>query len=312
MTFRAAPFYHDVAEGPHAQAWWLDTSDGVRIRAACWAHENARGTVFLFPGRTEYVEKYGRTAADFAARGFAQVAIDWRGQGLADRQVNNRLIGHVLHFDDYQKDLAAVMAMAKEQDLPRPWFLVAHSMGGCIGLRALLNNMPVNAAVFTGPMFGIRLSTALRPIAWALSWSSRHFAQSHRLAPGTIETTYVLAEPFEDNTLTTDPDMYAYMKRQMTDHPDLALGGPSLHWLFAALTECRALRTLPSPKTPSLTFLGTNERIVDTAEIHDRMSRWPNGTLEMVPNGEHEVMMDSPTTRAAIFDQCAALFAKHT
>jgi len=50
-----------------------------------WTGQHVKGTVLLFPGRTEYIEKYGPAAADFLARGFATVVIDWRGQGLADR-----------------------------------------------------------------------------------------------------------------------------------------------------------------------------------------------------------------------------------
>ena len=81
----AAPLFPQ-ADGPQGGvAQWLTTSDGVRVRVAVWGRDAPKGTVLLFPGRTEYVEKYGRAAGDLLARGFATVAIDWRGQGLADR-----------------------------------------------------------------------------------------------------------------------------------------------------------------------------------------------------------------------------------
>ena len=60
---------------------------GVRIRVGLWHRQGPAGTVLLFPGRTEYVEKYGRTARLLAARGLATLVIDWRGQGIADRLV---------------------------------------------------------------------------------------------------------------------------------------------------------------------------------------------------------------------------------
>ena len=61
---------------------------------------------------------------------------------------------------------------------------------------------------------------------------------------------------------------------------------------------------------PCLTWLGTNERIVHVPRIHDRMSRWPSGNLEMVADGEHEVLMEVPATRTRVFDQTAAFFEK--
>lgn len=311
----SAPLYHDVADGPAGgRAFWLRTTDGIRIRVGHWPRpeaEEARGTVLLFPGRTEYVEKYGRAAAELAARGYDTLTVDWRGQGLADRLLPDRRVGHVARFTDYQKDVAAMVAAARALDLPRPFYLLAHSMGGCIGLRALMEGLPVAACVFTGPMWGIQMAAATRPAAWALSWSAPRLGLGHHLAPGTKPETYVLAEPFDDNALTRDREMYGYMQRQMVDHPDLALGGPSLRWLNEALVEMAGLARRPSPAVPCLTFLGTHERIVCPERIELRLASWPDGTLRLVQGGEHEVMMDTPATRAMVFNGAADHFAAH-
>ena len=57
----ASPLYRSVAECPqNGRGYWVNTSDNLRIRLAHWAAKDPRGTVFLFPGRTEYVEKYGK------------------------------------------------------------------------------------------------------------------------------------------------------------------------------------------------------------------------------------------------------------
>lgn len=311
----AAPLFHDAAEGPDGgRAWWLRAADGLRIRVGHWPRDMqqaGRGTVFLFPGRTEYIEKYGRAAADLARRGFDTLTIDWRGQGLADRMVADRRTGHVGRFTDYQHDVAAMVEAAQALDLPRPWYLLAHSMGGCIGLRALIDGMPVAACAFTGPMWGIQMATATRPAAWVMSWAGSRLGFGHQLAPGTKAETYVLAEPFDDNALTRDRDMYAYMQRQVTNYPDLALGGPSLRWLNEALVEMEHLARQPAPPPPCQTWLGTRERIVCPDRITARMSGWPSGTLVMIQGGEHEVLMDTPQTRAEVFDGVAAHFTAH-
>jgi len=126
-----------------------------------------------------------------------------------------------------------------------------------------------------------------------------------------VEQTYVRANPFADNMLTTDPDMFALMKTQVETYPDLALGGPTMGWLNLALHECRALRAHPTPNVPTVCFLGTNERIVDVEAIHDRMGRWPNGELVMVDKGEHEIAMEGAETRKMLFDACDALYSEH-
>lgn len=303
-----APLYTDVADGPpNGRAVWLRTADGVRLRAGIWP-DGTKGTVFLLPGRTEYIEKYGRAAADLAARGFATLSIDWRGQGLADRKLADKMSGHVGDFSEYQKDLDALLHLAHEQALPRPFFILAHSMGGCIALRALMRDLPFQATALTAPMWGISISAWMRPMATAISTAANWFGQAHRYAPGTTAKTYVLEAPFAGNVLTTDAEMYGYMRAQVAKHPDLALGGPSMGWLHAALAECHALSLLPSPSMPTLCALGTAEKVVDTAPIHLRMRLWQNGRIDLYPNAEHEIIMETPAMRQRLFDSVADHF----
>ena len=294
----SAPLFSEITDGPDGgNAWWLTTDDGVRIRVGAWNTDASNGTVLLFPGRTEYIEKYGKAAADLATRGYATFAIDWRGQGLADRLVDNAMAGHVMAFGDYQRDVAAMVEAATRLDLPKPWHLLAHSMGGCIGFRALTEGLPVHSCAFSAPMLGIQMSEMLRPVAWSLSWGGHRLGMGHIFAPSTSAHSYVLIEPFETNKLTNDPDMYQYMIDQTRAHPGLGLGGPSLSWLYEALRECRNLSRLPSPDMPCVTILGENEQIVDIKRIRDRMNDWPGGKLIEVENGKHELLMDNPGIR---------------
>ena len=295
---QTAPFHSDcIADYPAGSAYWLTTADGVRIRIGTWNEVAGKGTVLLFPGRTEYIEKYAHTAQDLTEAGFAMLAVDWRGQGLADRLLPDPMVGHVGRFTDYQHDVRAAAEAAAALDLPTPWFLLAHSMGGCIGLRALHETLPVAGAVFTGPMWGIQMAAAKRPAAWAVGWASRHLGLSARRSPGTTDAAYVSTAPFEDNTLTTDPAMYDLMRDQLAAHPELALGGPSLNWLHAALSEMRVLSRMDAPSHPCLTYLGGNERIVDPQRIRDRMADWPGGQLQELPGAEHEILMEADPVR---------------
>jgi lysophospholipase len=278
---------------------------------AVWP-QGQKGTVLLFPGRTEYIEKYGRAAAEFGARGYATVVIDWRGQGLSDRPAPDPMVGHVEAFSHYQEDLAAVLEQLKVLGQSGPFYLVAHSMGGCIGLRALMQGLDVKAAVFSAPMWGIRMAPGLAPVARVLSRTARAFGQGQRYAPGTNGGSYVNTFPFIGNVLTRDVEMYSWMQAQLAQKPELALGGPGLHWLDEAMRECGDLATLPSPDLPSLCFLGAEEKVVDPAPIHRRMAHWPKGKLVLVPNAEHEIMMEVPTTRQRFYELTTELFQNNS
>jgi lysophospholipase len=297
---KSAPYHADIAGHPDGICHWLLTVDGVRVRVGHWPVANAKGTVLIFPGRTEYVEKHGRTALDFGKRGYACAAIDWRGQGLADRLLENHAVGHVDSFEDYQLDVKAMLDHVKSLGLPEPYHMLGHSMSGCIGLRALYEGLPVKSAVFSAPMWGIKMSAALRPIAWGLSSVSKPLGFSGLLAPGQQAETYVLRATVEDNALTSDASSFDLLQQQLISHPELALGGPSLHWLNESLREMR------------VTFLGTKETIVDPARVYQRMAQWPRGELVVLENGRHEVLMEIPAIRNRVLDGSVDLFNAQT
>jgi len=305
-----APLDNGLAQGPlDGRAVWLKTSDGTQIRAGYWHGTATKGTVVLLPGRAEYIEKYGRTAAEFAKVSFATLTLDWRGQGLSTRVLADAKIGHVGDFGEYQDDLDALLDFAKAQGLPQPFFLLSHSMGGAVALRALIRRLPFQATVFSAPMWGILLSAWTRPLANMLAFAARYVPFDTLYAPGTGPMTYVLDVPFPINAMTRDAGQYDYMRAQALAHPYMALGGPSFGWVRAAMAECHTLHPLPSPALPCLCVMGGSERIVDTAPIHERMRAWPAGRLVVVPGAEHEILMERPIPRAAFIADCVALFS---
>lgn len=302
-----APFHQALADAPPGvTAVWLKPG-AMRIRVAWWKAGD-KGTVILLPGRTECIEKYGRAAGDLVRRGFSVITIDWRGQGLADRALADRMSGHVEDFAEYQDDLDALLAEARRAGLPEPYFLMAHSMGGCIGLRGLVRGLPFRAAVFSAPMWGIAMSAWLRPVAGIMAALAAPLGLAGRYAPTTGPETYLLQFPFEGNVLTSDREMWAYMRDQVQAVPDFALGGPSLAWLHAALAECAVLAALPAPQVPAICALGTAEKVVDVPPVHLRMAGWSNGQLDLYPGAEHEIMMEGPAVRSRFFDRAAALY----
>jgi len=279
----------------------------VRLRIGGWPG-GARGTVLALPGRAEWIEKYGRVATALAARGYGLLAIDWRGQGLSARAVPDPRMGHVGHFDEYQTDLAAFLDAAHALGAARPAPVLAHSMGGCIALRALMDGLDAPAVALSAPMWGLHMSPALRSAAWSVATLARATGRAARYPPGVGPELNVAETPFDDNMLTTDRDSYDYMRRMLLAWPDLIVGGPSLNWLHAALREIRALAPRPSPDIPSHIVFGTRERIVNAAAIRRRAAAWPAATLDLIDNAEHEVLMETPAMRHRAIAAAADLF----
>ncbi|MEO9827471.1 MAG: alpha/beta hydrolase [Paracoccaceae bacterium] len=300
----AAPFHAELAQAPPGgELLWRTTSDGVRLRVGIWKPPEAKGTILLLPGRTEFIEKYGRVISTLVDAEFAVSIIDWRGQGYSDRLTDDIALGHVGSFSDYQIDLKAMVDATQEAGFPQPWHVVSHSMGGNIALRALIDGLDVKSTVFSAPMWGIHIPVSKRLAASVLPTLARVSGKELEYLPGTSQTSYLLENGFENNLLTSDNDHFVYLSELSQTAPELALGGPSIHWFAQAQAECSALFQAPRPDVPVHTFYGTEEGIVEPNAIRKMHENWPSSTLTVISDARHELMMEAPLPRQTFLDK---------
>lgn len=293
----------------------MRTTDDVRLRVALWRGSQPRATTLIFPGRTEYVEKYHHVAAWLVGQGHAVLAIDWRGQGASDRLIANPQAGHVDDFAAYQLDVAAMLKLSRQLGLPEPWHLLCHSMGGAIGLRALHQGLAPQSAVFSAPMWGIRtgklpdwLGPRLARFVTAtgcLIGLGRRQLPGESLPPMNAQRRKAL---FATNPLTSDPDWWEWLGQLNAALPEYVIGPPTLGWLNAALAECRALGSLPAPKISALVSLSGDEAVVSPDAIRIRAQCWPGADLLQLPGARHEALFERPAIRNALLNAALARF----
>src|SRR5262249_9644864 len=109
---------------------YLKGKGGVRLRYARWpsALKQRHGTVCIFTGRTEFIEKYFEVVGELRRRGFAVAVLDWRGQGGSGRLMRNSLKGHINDFAEYEEGLAHFMKAVVLPDWPTAYFDLAPSI----------------------------------------------------------------------------------------------------------------------------------------------------------------------------------------
>ncbi|MEM7237393.1 MAG: alpha/beta hydrolase [Pseudomonadota bacterium] len=274
-------------------------SDGVRLRAAKWEGEG-RGTALLLSGRTEFLEKMAIPATALLERGFTVVSIDWRGQGLSERLGEPAVMGHVEKFKDYHKDLAALLespgaGLGKSVDL-----MLAHSMGGAIGLGAIYDDVVrPRAVVLSAPMLGVHMSQPLKIAGMITTRFAEMFGQLDKRPPfGDVDKPYVF-EGFEDNVLTSDEAVFSWMVGALEAEPRLQLAMPSLRWLDESTQEMERLSKQGAISQPALILYGSEEAVVETSEIEDAQRRLGCDVVR-IDGARHEVLIErSPMREAA-------------
>ncbi|MFV0475001.1 MAG: alpha/beta fold hydrolase [Pikeienuella sp.] len=297
-----APLYNELAEAPeNGRAFWL-ASGRRRIRCAVWGG-GSRGVAVIFNGRTEYIEKYGRVITQLTRRGFSVATLDWRGQGLSDRPLGERMKGHVADFAAYQRDAKTFLAARPVASLPGPRLLICHSMGGCIGLRALLDERIAPAAtIMSAPMFDLALSPFGRLLARGMVAFAREFHFEACFAPGPKpRAPYVIRQRFDGNVLTGDRDHYEWFRKHLEAEPAFAIGGPTLGWIDRAFEEITALGAAPAPEIPALVMLGGAEAVVDKGAIRAFAAKSRSCRLLEIEGGRHEMFFETPRIREQVW-----------
>jgi lysophospholipase len=293
---------------PGAVVAEIKTKDNVSLRVARWSAETAsRGTVVVLPGRAEFIERYFETIAELLARRFDVVAMDWRGQGLSQRQLRDRHKGHVDDFDIYQLDLAALAEAVLEPFCSKPWFALGHSMAGAILIaQARAGRSPFSRIVLTAPMIelaDLRFKKAAELAVEALDILG--FGGAY--IPGGNATSIFL-RPFSESALTSDEARYRRTAGIVRAVPDLGIGDPTIGWANAAFHLMRQFEDAEYPRrthTPILIIAAGADRIIATPAIETFASRMKASRFITIPHAKHEILMERDVFRAqfwAAFD----------
>jgi lysophospholipase len=278
----------------------LKARDGVSLRFARWAPPPGRkGTVCIFQGRSEFIEKYFETVRDLRSRGFAVATFDWRGQGLSDRAVKDRRKGYVTDFSAYDIDVAAFMQDIVLPDCPPPYFAVGHSMGATVLLRAASGGQRwFDRIVLSTPMLawpGMRSGG----FAGTLLRTMRVLGLGSCFVPFR-DLAVVGTRPFAGNQFTSDPVRYARTAAVLESEPALGLGCPTVTWCAAAM---RAMRAIAEPsfaaklRQPILIVAAGRDEVVSTAAIEEFSTSLRAGRNLIIPGAHHELLMEQDRYR---------------
>ena len=284
-----------------ARAGHFTARDDVKLRYGLFAAVGRplKGTVILLTGRNECIEKYFETTRDLSERGFATAIMDWRGQGGSDRLLRDGQRGHVQSFRDYVRDLDQFFEEVVLPDCRGPYYILAHSTGALVALLAtpsLINRVQrmVLAAPFLaykGVPISIRNVARITRLLCYLGLGKMYGAWGPRPRR---------TPPFATNRLTTDIGRYQRNSEIYEQHPELALGGPTIRWIRAAAGAAIAVTDpgfISRIQIPVMFVAAGADDIVSNAAIGDYARRLRGGSILNIIGARHELLQESDIFR---------------
>jgi lysophospholipase len=302
VSIPANPVPEDVVSG------FIKTPDGAELRFARWPPPAGRkGTVCVFTGRSEQIEKYFETVRDLRERGFAVAIIDWRGQGHSSRRLRDPRKGYVRDFSDFEVDVETFVREVVLPDCPPPHFALAHSMGGAVMLRiAHSGKRWFDRMVLSAPMIDLPGRATSFPVRLLLR-ALRLTGQGGNYVPGGNDTLSN-SEPFVGNVLTSDPVRYARNAAIIAEDSTLGIASPTVAWADTAFRAMHGFKALDYPskiRQPILMLAASNDTVVSTPAIEEFAYHLRAGSHLVIAGSKHEILQEQDRYRSqfwAAFD----------
>ncbi len=262
----------------------LTSRDGTSLFLRTWAGDAPAGELlFVLHGYGEHSGRYDHVARHFAALGYNVAALDLRGHGKSGGQR-----GHVNAFSEWLDDTdAGLSAARKTYSQARSVTVVAHSMGGLVALRHLLERPGAfNRYVVSAPFFGVAM-----PVP---AWKSTLGKLMSRIYPGLSMPSGIPAE-----FVSHDPEIVAkYNSDELNHHVATAR-----FYTEALASAAWVTDNLGKLATPGLWLVAGEDNVSDSRLMKAAHARITASTPRLIeyPGFYHEMFNEPPADRARVF-----------
>lgn len=297
-----------IPESAHEALWYLP--DGHALRRIDWpgALSRPRGSILFLPGRGDHYEKYLESLEEWHRDGWRVSGFDWRGQAGSGRLTDDPKTGHIEDFSIWVDDLADLWE-AWIAETPAPHILIAHSMGGHIVMRALIEKrIGPDAVALSAPMLGMNGPSLPLAVLHNATKIIRGLGDPLRQAWKNSEKPGQKPS-MRAGLLTHDDDRYEDELWWRKERPEVEMGPASWHWVERAYASWRLLEepgAMEQVETPVLIFSTTTDKLVSHAANVRAAERLPNGELlEFGEEAHHEILREVDEVRARAMDGIA-------
>ncbi|MCD4725506.1 MAG: alpha/beta fold hydrolase [Bacteroidales bacterium] len=265
-----------------------------------------KGAIVILAGRTEAAVKYKEVIFDLFNNGYSVYIHDHRGQGFSGRMLADTDMGYVDEFQYYVDDMKYFYDHFVLPHHHKNIFLLAHSMGGTIGV-SFLEEYPddFKAAAFSSPMLGFAFPNCL--LIGFFTGDDPQYAMGH--------TNYDEGRvSFEENTLSGSEIRYERMKQIFEEFPEARLGGATYQWVYKSCKQFDIIfDNISNIETPLILFSAGDEEIVSSSAHNDFIEELNSLRKEvkayLVVDAKHELLIEKDQFRIAVLTQILDFYA---
>lgn len=266
------------------------SEDQTRIHYYEALRDDAKASILMIHGFTEFFGKHHENAYRFFQAGFNVFYIDLRGHGKSQHtDIYNDSRVHVNDFEEYVMDVhALVEQVVKKKSQGKKLFLFAHSMGGAVS-TLYLEEYPddFTCAVLSSPMLMMNYGKVPDLAVDVLSAYSKVVDVSQEFGPS--QKPFNAIPDFEHSSML-DKDRYEYQFNLRTNEPMYQTWGGTWGWIRAGKeATAKIMKNIKKVKTPVLLLQAEKDHMVKAGGQNAFDQKNPNVTLLEYKDSKHEI-----------------------
>ncbi len=251
-----------------------------------------RGTVLVLHGFTESTEKFTELYYSLLHNGFSVVAYDQRGHGRSWRDEAARKdisLTHIDDFNEYVRDLERVCGEVLHE-MPKPWMIFAHSMGGAVTGLFLERHADVFCrAALCAPMIAPKTAGMPRLAVEMMCRFFKLIGQGKRRV--FISRPYDGPEDFGAG-FASSRERFDWYDKIKQEHREFWNNGPSYSWTLEAIKTSKWLLRPGAPEKiacPVKLYTAENDNSVLPEPQKQFIDRVKRGEHALVKGAMHEI-----------------------
>lgn len=295
-------FYENGEEG------FFSGKDDVQIYYKIFEQTNTEKVILISSGRTEAAIKYKELIYDLFKIGYSIYIHDHRGQGLSGRMTENPQMGYIDTFQFYIDDMKYFYDNYIKPKSYNKTYLLAHSMGGAIGMTYIEQNPnDFNAAAFSSPMLGLK--PPICSIVKVLDGDTPKYALGESEYKDDKTT-------FKGNKLTGSELRFDRMIDAYSKEPKAILGGVTYHWVHKSCQQFEYLfRNIDRINSPFILFSAEKEQIVNL-KAHQKFVTAAKKLGKVcktyeVENAHHELLIEKDEQRIETINEILNFYSNY-
>ncbi|MEN8251106.1 MAG: alpha/beta fold hydrolase, partial [Bacteroidota bacterium] len=187
-------------------------------------------------------------------------------------------------------------------------YLLAHSMGGAIGMTYIeQNTSDFDAAAFSSPMLGLP-PPSCTAVKLMVGKDPKYAMGEHKYHDDKIA--------FKDNKLTGSEFRYNRMNEAFAKEPKARLGGATYQWVYKSCQQFLYMNeNIENIQTPFILFSAENEQIVNVKAqqsfVEKAQKLGKDCKAFVVEDAQHELLIEKDEQRIETINESLDFYKKY-